>query len=155
MARVLINNNSQDNHLPDTWAIATAEEIFNTSLGHISGGRLLLAKDMQNKIALLLSPVYAKALSDESGNLNSNPNHCDVPITPIDMAQAVIKQIQRAATGCPWDTMLNSPQWTAEATQTVANHIGTAIHTERMLHADRNPTNISAVNYKTRFQGVI
>jgi hypothetical protein len=152
MARVLITN-GQENHKPDDWAIGSAEEIFNTAHGDIAAGRLLAARDMQNKIAMVLAPVYARVMADEAYKLNNNPDHCKLPIDPVDLAKKAIGEIQSAARGCPWDKLLNGAEWTNAAITTLASHLATAMHTERLLHADKNPDNSSAQAYRAKFHG--
>lgn len=152
MARVLITN-GQENHKPDEWAMGTAEEIFNTSSGPIAAGRLLQARDMQNKIAMVLSPVYAKVMAEEAHKLKTRDDHCDAALDPTDLARKVIADIQNTARGCPWDKLLNGAEWSNAATSTVASHLATAMHTERLLHADRNPDNSTAQTYRAKFHG--
>jgi hypothetical protein len=108
---------------------------------------------MQNKIAMVLSPVYAKVMDDEAHKLQARPDHCDVPLDPTDLARKVIADIQNLARGCPWDKLLNDAEWSNAATSTVASHLATAMHTERLLHADKNPDNSSAQAYRAKFHG--
>lgn len=150
MASFLISNDGP--HSPDDWAIATAEEIFALDPSLVAG-RLLEAKRIQLAIASLLSPIHAAVMSKEKEALCSNPDHCDNAHEIGDMAHEAVNEIAELARRSPWGNLLNSNEWQVEAIAALSQHLITAIHIERLWHADRNPENAAAQSYKAKYHG--
>ena len=140
------------NHSPDRWALATAQTIFDIDPA-IDAGRLLAAHAIQNQIAIVLSAIYGEIIALEAYDLQAFFDHCDTPYGVDQTAMAAVFQIRDILKTTPWADKAQDPQWVEDAARTIQTHLETALHVERLLYADANPTNPSAVAYRARFHG--
>lgn len=143
---------SQGNHTPDKWALTTAQIIFDLD-GSLAGSRLLQARGIQNQIAVILSDYYDDLIDQERGDLEAFFDHCDAPYNVHCAAMTATFDIRALLVGTPWEDKAADPEWVGDVARTIQTHLETAIHVERLLFADLNPTNPSAVAYRARFHG--
>lgn len=142
---------SQGNHAPAEWAAATSKLILDTH--DLSGDRLISALQLQAHVAVALADKYEQVISREIDHLRTFPDHSDSDYDVADIARHVVTEIRGIAKGTDWQDLIDGAEWAASAWLTIANHLSTAIHVERLLFSDRNPDNTAAVAYKRRFQG--
>lgn len=150
MPIVLISQDS-NNHAADEWSLATAQLIFDPDPS-LTSGRLLMARNAQTQIASIMSPHYAAVISTEAANLKADANHVLSELDASSWVARIMDQF-KAMEPHPWTDLLNSVQWIEAASQTILNHLHSAMHVERLLFADRNPENGVAQSYKSKFQG--
>lgn len=143
--------NGGGNHAPEHWADATAKVIFNIDTSEPA--RVIAARKLQLKITEALIHQYRAVIDREKDRLTAFYDACDSLYDVGDYAQAAVTQIQQDAHGSLWDGLIASDAWADAAYDTIGNHLSTAVHIERLLHAQSNPNNVSAQAYKARFQG--
>lgn len=140
------------NHSPHKWAYAVARMILNVDfvadpLRHLS------ATVLQANAADAMAPHFLTVINREINNLKMFVDHCDTPYNVQEIAEQAVKDVQALAQSTPWSEHVTSPVWQSEAIATVGNNLASAIHLERLLHADHNPNNTSAVAYKLKHNG--
>lgn len=133
MATVLITNNGP--HSSDSWAIATAEQIFRID-PDIDGKRLIEARRLQNDIAACLVSFHQSIIDNERNHLSGNPEHLDTYQHAMDVAKNAARVIGALSSETDWNKQLNSVEWQRDATEVIASHMRTAQHIERQWHAD-------------------
>lgn len=144
----LISGN--ENHAPASWANATARLILNTT--DLTADRLQAAQDLQAKVGGILTAHYSHVIGREVDALNTFTDRCDCPYEISDIANVALFEIQLLDS--PWSEMIRgNREWIDSALSTIGNHLSTAIHVQRLLHADQNPHNQAAAAYKRRFTG--
>lgn len=140
---------SEGNHAPQQFADTTTDMILNT--GDLSGDRLLAAIDLKRHVSRYLTQIYDRVITREIDDLKAFPDHSDSDYDVGDVAESAVRAIHDFAKGTPWEELINGAEWSASAWLTIESHLATAIHVERLLHADREPTNKAAAAYKARF----
>lgn len=143
---------SQGNHPPFDWALASSRLILNTD--ELTGERLNVALALRARVATLLSAIYEHVIAREIDHLKTFVDHCDSPYDVKDLAEDAVFKIRDIAHGTPWQDLIQRAEWSASAYKTIATHLSTAIHVERLLFADRHADNKAAADYKRRFQGI-
>lgn len=142
---------SEGNHAPAEWALASTRLILNTD--ELSGDRLIQALQLQARVSALLAAQYDYVIKREIDHLNTFPDHCDSHYDVKEQAEQAVHKIRDIAEGTPWQDLIRGAEWSASAYKTIADHLSSAIHVERLLFADRHADNKAAVEYKRRFTG--
>ena len=140
------------NHDPVDWGLGTAQIIFDISA--LEPPKLLAAIELQRKVSRCLAKYYHAVIQREIERLQTFVDHCDSQYDVSDLAKRATAEIQEIAEGSLWQELVHFHEWSTAAFDTVCNHLATAVHVERLLYADVNPTNSSAVAYKARFNGI-
>ena len=143
---------SQGNHPPADWGLGTAQVIFDVSV--LEPPRLLAAIELQRKVGQALAKYYHAVIQREIEHLTTYVDQCDATYDVSDLAKKATAEIQLIAEGSLWQELVHFAEWSSAAYDTIANHLASAAHVERLLFADVNPTNSSAVAYKARFNGI-
>lgn len=141
------------NHPPSAYADACARTIFSIDPDMVLP-RAVLAQELQHQITGALIPHFAHVIAGEAENLANFVDHCDTGLTRVlPIAEVVLQELQALAVGTPWENKLAAAEWATAALNTIASHLATAIHAERLWFADHHPDNVSAVAYRTRSNG--
>ena len=140
---------SPGNHPSVVWAQASAVLILNTADLH--DDRLQLALQLRNQIAAYLTGVYDHVIEREIDHLHTFLDHSDSDYDVGDIAERSVREIRKLAEDTPWKQLIQGGEWSASAFLTIANHLASAIHVERLLFADLHADNKAAVAYKRRF----
>jgi hypothetical protein len=148
MSRVLITNDGP--HPPETWAMTTAEQIFDISA--MAGDRLIQAQKFQLSIAEILMPHHETVQATERDKLGQGIHHLLDGHDVEDYLDTIMKDILVLARGTPWEAHFARPDVQNAARQMIANHIISSQHVERMWHADRHPGSEIAQTYKAQFE---
>lgn len=144
---LLVSNGS---HPPAQYALVTTNMILDTA--DLNGERLLAANDLKRHVIGYLTKIYDNVIDHEVENLKIFPDHCDTDYETDDgTAERAVRAIHDFAKGTPWQDLINGSEWSASAWLTIQSHLETAIHVERLLFCDKNPTNKAAAAYKARF----
>lgn len=150
----IVLNSPGGNHPPEAYASACAHTIFQIDPS-ISIERGVAAQSLLFKIIEALTPHFAAVIAQEADKLMTFIDHCDSSYAYLEpIAQDVLWQLQALAVGTPWEAKLINCEWAYAALNTVASHLASAIHVERLLFGDANPTNPSAAAYRVRTTGV-
>jgi len=150
MSRVLITNNGP--HPPETWAMTTAEQIFDISA--LAGENLFQAQRFQLGIAEVLMPHHERIQKAERGKLTEDINNLTAPHEVDNHMDKIIEDIVALANGTPWQAHFARPDVQAAVRHVVGTHIITAQHVERLWHADRNPDSGESQTYRSQFQAI-
>jgi hypothetical protein len=150
MSRVLITNGGP--HSSETWAMATAEQIFDIG-SSVAGDRLMQAQKFQLTIAEALVPHHEAVQVNEREKLADNVEHINTPHDIEDYLDSVMHDIVAAAQGTPWQDHFNRSDVQDAARQVIAGHLLTNLHIERMCYVDRNPDCEVSQAYKAKFYG--
>ena len=148
MARIMTTNGGP--HPPETWAMTTAEQIFDIGSG-VGGDRLIQAQKMQLAIAEALMPHYTKAQESERAKLNEDAQNILAPHDVDDTVEAVLKDVIKAATGTPWQGHFANPEVQRAAREVLTINFRSSQHVERLWHADNNPDCETSQSYKAMF----
>lgn len=141
------------NHPPEAYASACGRTIFNIDPS-ITPDRRTAAESLLAAIVDLLGPYFHTIIQTELQNLECFHDYCDNPPGLTNpLAESAVREIQKLGQGTPWECKLLDCEWREAALNTIAVHLMTAAHAERLWFADRNPTNQSAVAYKNRYHG--
>jgi len=136
-ARFLVTNGGP--HTPETWAVATAEEVFVIA-PNMDGDRFMQAKRLQMQIAETLVDFHRSAQQTERDELAANkdfrlalPLEDDIALAKSE-ADEMIVAIQTALKGSPWEEQYNDPDVVQAAQTVIASHLMTLKDIERQYH---------------------
>ncbi len=150
MAKIIITNNTTGNHPPEKWAVATAEEIFDTS-SMVAGDRTILAQKFQLAIAEALAPHHTKLQDNEKTRLKDDVSYIHSMHDASEYLDDVVKDITKAAKGTPWEAHFAKPDVQDAIKNVVYTHMASSMHVERLCHADKNPACAVSKSYKVKY----
>jgi hypothetical protein len=149
----IILNSPGGNHPPEAYASALARTIFQID-PNISVERGVAAQNLLNRIAQVLTPHFNYVLKEEAEKLTTFVDHCDSNYAYLEpLARYILRELQQVAVNTPWEAKLKDAEWALVALNTIASHLASAVHVERLLFGDANPNNPAAVAYKARTTG--
>lgn len=149
----IILASSGGNHPPDAYASALARTVFQIA-PDLAIDRAVAAQKLLGEFTHALAPCFAEVLARETDMLNTYPDHCDRTYDYLaEPAERMVYALQALACGTPWEAKIIASEWFAAALNTVASHLASAIHVERLLFGDSNPNNQSAAAYRARSTG--
>jgi len=136
--RILVTNGGP--HEPESWAVATADMIFDTD-GLQDGARRIAALEVKARLAKALTAHHAKVRDDERAALKSiSEQRLTAPHVVEAYLDAAIADIVQAAQGSPWEGHWNKPETREAAKEVLRDHFTTAQHVERLWYSDPSPT---------------
>lgn len=141
-------------HSPEKWAVATAETIFDISEIKLDDNKLIPAKKLQALIAEVLVPHHNKVQTTERENLRADRSHVLTPYSAKNYVDDAINEIIALSINSPWQIHFSKSDVQAAVKQVITEHMITSQHIERLWHADQNPDNEIAQQYKLRFHTV-
>lgn len=148
MARILVTNGGS--HPPEKWAMTTAEQVFDIG-SSVAGDRLIQAQKLQLAIAEALMPHYSQAQDDETSRLAEDAKNVLSSHSVDAYLDAAMKDVVGAAKGTMWESHFADPDVQAAAREVIGSNFTTAMHVERLWHADRNPDCEFAQSYRAQF----
>lgn len=127
-ARFLVTNGGP--HSPETWAVATAEEVFVIG-ADIDGARLMQAKRLQMQIAETLVEHHRRIQAAERVAPRVAIPYEEDAAQAKSQADAMIADIQTILKGSPWEEQYNKQDVMQAAQTVIASHLMTLKDIER------------------------
>ena len=128
IVRIMTTDNGP--HLPEDWAVVTAESMFPLS-DDIAANRKVEALRLQAAIAGVLATAHRNVQEEHRSNLRGGidkvPDH-------VDEANNAMAGIQRVAAGTPWDGYWADEERYKRAHAVIVNHMQTVSHIEHHWH---------------------
>lgn len=148
ISKILITNNTDGNHSPDQWAMATSEMVAEAT--DLDGEKLVAAQKLQAKIAEVLVKHHGDVQRDEAEALKADPQHVHKAFHHALKADLnnIVAEIVKAAEGSQWEEHYKRKDVQQAVRAVVENHLHSSMHVERLCHADRNPKCQYAAAYK-------
>jgi hypothetical protein len=137
--KIMVTNNTSGNHDPVQWALTSAEMIADSS--QLSGERLLAAQKLQLAIAEVLTKHHETVQCQERVSL-MDPLHFLVPLRDALTVEVdkLIEEIKEVAVGTDWEAHFKVPSVIEAMIKVVEGHFMSSMHVERLVHADKNPS---------------
>ena len=148
MTTVLISNSDQ-NHPPEEYALATAKAIVPSDGINSLGIDPLRVLDMQTKIAMVIRPHFVNTMEKQKASLAADPTDFGVAHDIYAHALEAAVNLQQMVKGTFLKDVSEALGWLEEVVKVIGSNLATAAHVENLLHADKNPTMPEAIAYKS------
>lgn len=127
-------------HTPDTWAMASAEELF-TSMVPPATMRPLDLQALQVKIAADLVALYTAVIEAERARLSTNPEEVFTSYQIEPYLADIETIVKNAAAGSRYEEHFNKQDILIWVKNIIAQHMCDMQHIERKWHEDRQGGN--------------
>lgn len=148
-AKILITNNTGDNHSADTWAMAAAEMLADTTGLDVT--RQIEGRKLQLKFSEVLAEHFGACSVMEQDKLKNDPKHVISDHHSHVEIAGIVAELEAAAKGTAWEYHYQLPEVQAALTQELTHLLHSSVHLDRMLHVDRNPDCEHAQAYRAKF----
>ena len=154
ISKILVTNNTDGNHPADTWAMAAAESVADVS--GLTGNSALEAQRLQLKFADILEKHFIATQDGEKMKLALDPAHVLTNIKDHMEADLVMiaQELECAARGTAWEFHYMLPEVQGAVMTELKHLFHSTMHTERLVHCDKNPNCQHAAAYKAAYHGV-
>jgi hypothetical protein len=138
-------------HPPSTYAQATADQICPIDAS-LMGDQRIKAEQLRSAIAERMMPLFTRLQEAERENLTGeNLEHILSEHDANDISDEAVLEIQQAAENTDWGQHYKRGDVIEAIKFELARMFVTAQHVERLWHADRNPDNEQAQQYRRRY----
>ena len=135
--RILVTNGGP--HEPESWAVATADMIFDTD-GIQDGARRIAALEAKARLAKALTAHHQKVRDDERSALKAiSDQRLTAPHVVESYLDDAMADITAAMRGTPWEDHWSKPEVHEAAKAVLREHFVTAQHVERLWYSDPSP----------------
>jgi len=152
MTSVLISE-TNTNHPPESYALATAGQLVPSDGYNPQGISPLRIRELQVKVALILTPYFASIIGRQRQSLEADPHDLRLASNVVEMADTAAGKLQTLSRNSFWHAVTMSDEWLNTAIGIIGTHLMTAVHVENLVHADNHPDVPEAKAYKTKYQG--
>jgi hypothetical protein len=134
---VLVTNNANF-HPPETWAVATAQQLFDVG-AEVASSLRIPALQWQGKLAEYLVQHHTQVQADEQAQLDEDAAERYAAPHDVDRyLDDVVAGILTLAEGTPWQKMFEAPGIADQIRGVLGTHFATAQHIHRQAHARAN-----------------
>jgi hypothetical protein len=147
ISKILVTNNTDGNHSPDTWAMAAAEMLANTM--NLTGQNAIDGQRLVIKFADVLIKHFDQIQKLETKKLENDAKHLLTNFDDeleIDLRK-IVQELQKVAKGTVWEAHYQSPSVQVAAIDELRRLFYTSMHVDRLAFATKNPDNLHAATY--------
>lgn len=145
---MIILKTDNGTHAPDKWARATASHIIDIS-ATAPETKIREAREFEAKLVAILQPHHATVQDGERMGLHRKGGvHYAVELDPSPHIGDPFDEIIAASKDYSFAAHFEKPETQDYIRRVLGSHFATAMHIERMWHADTNPHIAEGQAYK-------
>jgi hypothetical protein len=154
---IMVTNFSS--HPPEKWASESAAQIADViqiAPDSIVYDSMVAAKnDFTDAVEVALKAHHETVQGHEKAAIDKfGPARLDHPLAPeSDHLNDAVTAVQTAADKTMFSAHFRKPEVKSFVESTLGSHFATVRHTERSIHADKNPGDVRAKAFRARYHG--